>query len=197
MFYFGANSEGLRRQKELFGATDKQFNIVRVRSLRKMQKVIETSIKREASKELRIPQKAIADRFFTNKLNPGDDELTVWVGTWDVDPFSIGTPTQNTAGVRVGRRSYPGAFLAPIYSSQEKVWIRLHSRHYSPALYPTKKRPGNRGGQQSGRFPVVRAAVSIDGVVERVLSREGDSFAQQFETTFIRELNYEVNIKGQ
>lgn len=197
MLSIDVDTAALARQKDTFGATDKQFDTARLRTLRKTQRFIETAIKREASKELNIPQKSIADRFFTNKLNPGDEELTVWVGVWAVDPFSIGRPTQSRAGVRAGRRSYPGAFLAEIYSAQQKVWIRLHSPYYSPELYPTKKRPGNRGGQQSGRFPVVRAAVPIDAVVARVLSREADSFARQFETIFIRELNYEVNVKGQ
>ena len=66
--------------------------------------------------------------------------------------------------------------MAKIYTGTEKVWIRLHSPHYTPDLYPTKHRPGDRGlAGYNGRFPVVRAAVPIDGVISDVVELEGDA----------------------
>lgn len=98
----------------------------------------------------------------------------------------------------MGQRSFPGAFLGKIYSGTEKVWIRLGSRHYSPDLYPTKYRPGDRGvSELRGRFPVVRAAVPIDGIMQDLVDTLGDDYAKEFETIFVRELNYETQVKGQ
>jgi hypothetical protein len=79
------------------------------------------------------------------------------------------------------------------------VWIRLRSKHYSPELYPTKRRPGDRGlGDQGlrGRFPVVRAAVPIDEVLERVVDRDGDAISEEFLKVLTQELNYYTNIRG-
>lgn len=182
---------------DIAGATDRQLDRARARALRKMKTTVETRVKREAARKLNIPQKGIADRFFSKALQPGDDELKLWIGTWDVDPFSIGAPQQSPFGVRVGRRSYPGAFLAKIYSNKEKVWIRLHSKHYSNELYPTRYRPGDRGlATLRGRFPVVRAAVPIDDIIRDVLDKQSGFFTEQFQAILQRELNYEVNLKG-
>jgi hypothetical protein len=197
IFDLSITSDALDEMADLAGATDRQFDTARARALRKLQTTIETKIKREASRKLNLPQRAIGDRFFSNNIQPGDEELKVWVGTWDIEPFSIGAVSQSKFGVRVGRRSYPGAFLARIYSGKEKVWIRLHSKHYSSDLYPTRKRPGDRGLQPlKGRFPVVRASVPIDEIMAEVIDNQSGFFAAQFKEIFQRELNYEVNIKG-
>lgn len=186
----------LEKGANLVNATEQQIETARASALRKMRKRIETQIKRRAAKKLRIPQKAIADRFFSDKVEPGDDELKVWIGTWAVSPFSLGSPAQTARGVKAGRRSYQGAFLGEVYTSETKVWIRLRSPHYSPELYPTRTRPGDRGMSRGGRFPVVRAAVPIDAVIGEIVTNEGDEIAAEFEKVFLQELNYQVNVKG-
>lgn len=192
----------LDRRIDLTGATDLQIEAARTSALRKMRKRIETHIRQRAAKSLRIPQKAIGNRFFSNALNPRDEELKVWIGTWSVSPHSIGSPSVYgvpgiSGGVRVGSRLYPGAFPAKIYSTEEKVWIRLHSKHFSPEIYPTAYRPGDRGWtSHRGRFPVVRAAVPIDAVIRDVISQDGEILAREFEKVFLQELNYQVNVKG-
>lgn len=178
------------------GATDGQIERARLRALRKVAKPIERAIMQQASRKLRIPQKAIADRFFSNALREGDTELRVWIGTWAISPFSIGTPRQQVTGVRSGTRFYRGAFLGSVYTLEEKVWIRLRSPHYSEELYPTRYRKGDRGLARNNRFPVVRAAVPIDGVIAEVLQADGQEFADRFLRIFEQELNYEVNVKG-
>ncbi len=183
-------------------ATTGQIEQARTSALRKMRSRFETMVKKAAAKKLRMPQKAISDRFFSNRIEPGDDELRLWVGTWAVSPFSIGSVSLygvpgKTGGVKAGRRTYRGAFLASIYTGQEKVWIRLHSQHYAPELYPTQHRPGDNGlAGMRGRFPVVRAAVPIDEVIAGVLEQEGDAMLAEFEKVFAQELNYYANVKG-
>ncbi|MBU1567438.1 MAG: hypothetical protein KJ630_17665 [Proteobacteria bacterium] len=185
-------------------ATDMQIEAARMSTLRKMRRLVEARVKRYAAKELRIPQRGIEHRFFAETLKPGDEELRLWIGTWNISPFSIGTPTAygvpgKTGGVRVGRsRNYPGAFMARIYTARDKVWIRLGSKHYSDELYPTRYRPGDRGlTGLRGRFPVVRAAVPIDYTIKAVLEKHESEFSGEFSKIFARELNYFVNIKGQ
>ena len=186
----------LDRGSAVVEATNKQVYKARTRALIRLRKHVETALKREAAKQLRIPQKAIADRFFSNAITDVDEVLRVWFGEWNIDPYSIGTPRQTVRGVRAGRRSYRGAFLGSVYTPEEKIWIRLRSPHYSPDLYPAGYRPGDRGMARDNRFPVVRAAVPVDGVMEKVVLELGDSFALFFERTFLSELNYQVNVKG-
>lgn len=185
------------QQADLMGATDLQLENARISALRKMRKTIKSMVLRQVAAEHRIPQKALEGRIFFSSLDGGEEELQTWIGTWNISPFAIGIPRQDQKGVRVGRRSYPGAFLASIYGSSDKVWIRFHSEHYDPGLYPTDYRPGDRGvGGNRGRFPVVRASIPVDGTVKRVMEQNGDYLGRQFEKTFIRELNYQVNVKG-
>lgn len=188
----------------VLGSTPAQVALARASALRKMRTRVETRVKRAAAKELRMPQKALGDRFFSEKIRKGDDVLKVWIGTHPVSPFKIGAVRPygvvgKTGGVKAGRRTYRGAFLASIYTGQQKVWIRLHSKHFSPDLYPTKHRPGDRGIADAGgrgRFPVVRAAVPIDAVMEAVVERDGEAILQEYESIFMQELNYYTNVRG-
>lgn len=202
MFNLDIDPNIFDQMSAMIGASAEQVDAARTSTLRKMRKRFETHVKRRAAKSLRIPQKALEGRFYSRAINQGDDTLRIWIGTWNISPYAIGSPNVygtpgKSGGVKVGRLSHPGAFLAKIYSAQENVWIRLRSKHYSPELYPTKRRPGDRGvSGMRGRFPVVRAAVQIDAVIRDVLMQDGDSMAQEFEKVFGQELNYQVNVKG-
>lgn len=202
MLEVSIDQELLNSRADLLGATDMHIEDARISALRKMRKKIETLVKRRAAEVLDMPQRALGDRFFSDSVEPGDHELTVWVGTWGLSPFAIGAPEVygvpgKSGGVEVRKRKYPGAFLSQVYTPETKVWIRLYSKHYSPALYPTNYRPGDRGvGGLQGRFPVVRAVVPIDDVIRTVFDLEGDQIAKDFEKLFLAQLNYQVNVRG-
>lgn len=68
MLEINVNSDFLEQQKDIYGATVKQFDTARFRALRKIQKRIETDLKRQAARKLRIPQKAIGKRFFSKRI---------------------------------------------------------------------------------------------------------------------------------
>ena len=187
--------DALQRMADAVAATEGQFLKARDSALRKIRQPVRRAVLREVAKEKRVPQKSLEGRVFMSDVR--EDAVRLWFGTWDLSLFEIGSPKQTKTGVTVGRHRYPGAFKAKIYSPDEQVWIRLHSRHYSPDLYPTRYRPGDRGiGRSRGRFPVVRAAIPIDGIVERVLERSGETFERRFMEIFAQELNYFVNVKG-
>lgn len=182
-------------------ATEEQKRKAGTSALRKFRKRFETRIKRAAAKRARIPMKGLGDRFFSNKIDEGDDELTLWIGAWNVSPFAIGTPTAygvpgKSGGVKAGRRRWKGAFIHAIYTSEQKVWIRLSSKHYSPELYPTRHRPGDRGLARDGRFPVVQAAIKIDAAIEEVLATEGPQLEEEFAKLYVQELNYYTVVKS-
>ena len=183
-------------------ATEQLVTQAVTNSLRKLGKHIATIVKRETAKEARVPQKALGRRIYASPVNAGDSKMTVWVGTYAIEAVNVGTPTVygvpgKSGGVKVGRMKYPGAFIAQIYTADKKVWIRKGSKHFSSDLYPTKRRGGSRlSAGLSGRFPVVRAAIPVDAIVERVFSENSAEFGDFFSKTFARELNFQVNVKG-
>lgn len=193
-------------------ALPQHVEAARVRALRKTQTWFKNRVKKQLAGKLRVPQKSIADRFYVSRVRPGDDEARVWIGGWHLDPISVGKPRQignrtyrgkkarsMLGGVAVGNRSfYRGAFLASIYSASERIWIRLKSKWYSSSLYPTKYRPGDRFDDPSlkHRFPVVRAAIPIDGELEKLWELNADEAESEFYKKFRQELNYELNVKG-
>ena len=179
------------------GATGRQIEQARANALRKMRAPIRAAVRKAVAKARRIPERAMDGRIFSSEVPAGAEELKVWIGTRNIDLFAAGTPRQTKAGVTVGRLRYPGAFIARIYSEREQVWIRLRSRHYDPELYPTRHRPGDNGlAELRGRFPVVRAAIPIDDIVQKVLEDGEEGFRQQFMKIFAHELDYYVNIRG-
>lgn len=180
-------------------AMPRQLMFARTRALRKTGTFVKNQVKKAAAKSLRIPQRSIADRFYLSRIKPGDDAATLWIGTWNVDPHSIGTIRSSIKSrvLYAGTKKYQGAFYARISSSKYKVWIRKRSRHYSPDLYPVSRRK-NQGSvppELRHRFPVVRAAVPIDGVLQKVIRRDEAEIAARFKKTLLQEINYEVNVR--
>ncbi len=187
--------EAVRR----IGATPAQVQQATTSALRKMRQRIQVAVRRAAAKELRMPQKGISKRFYSDPVKKGGQQMKIWIGTQPVSPFDLGSVRAygvvgRTGGVKAGRRTFRGAFLAEIYSGRQKPWIRLGSKHYTPDLYPTKRRPGDRGGKD-GRFPVIRAAVPIDAILERVVADYEPSMLDDYERIFIQDLNYFTNIR--
>lgn len=179
-----------------------QLQRARARALRKAGKHMSVEIKRSAAKKLRVPQKSIADRFYLSKVDQNSDAVNLWIGAWGISPYSLATPVQTETGVMVPAspgRSYPGAFLAAIYSGKEQIWIRKKSKHYSPALYPVvgKKHAGSVPSELRHRFPVVRAAIPFDDAVLASMHRDVlKGIEEFFQKTLLAEINYEVAVKG-
>lgn len=193
------DEKSFARAVERIDATPAQVVRARSSALRKMRGRIQTKIKRQASKDLRVPQKVLGKRFYSDPVKRSDDQLKVWIGTQPISPFEVGTPQaygkpRKTGGVKAGRRTYRGAFLASIYSAKEKVWIRAGSKHFSPELYPTRKRSGDRGGA-GGRFPVIRAAVAIDEVLDKIVRGQEVAIMAEYQQVFLHDLNYFTNIR--
>lgn len=186
------------------GATPKQVDQAVSSALRKMRRRTETAIKRQAAQQLRVPQKALGRRFVSDPVRQGDAVLKIWIGTYALSPSDIGSPRSygvpgKSGGVRAGRRTWRGAFLASIYTPRDEVYIRLRSKHFSPDLYPTGKRVGGirdikAGG--SSRYPVVRVMVPVDDVIERVVDNYHPEIRADFEKILGQELNYYTNVRG-
>ncbi|MDA3970270.1 MAG: hypothetical protein PF442_02860 [Desulfobulbaceae bacterium] len=187
----------LDRVIELYDATEKQVRLARTRALRKTASWLRREVLSRTAKQKRIPARALQGRAYTSKVGPQDDGVIVTIGTMPLDVMNVGNPAQTAKGVRVGRQSYPGAFVQKIFSGQEKVWIRKGSKHYDPARYPVnrKKGPNTLPGELMGRFPVVRAAIPINDVVEVSAERYESLIRGDFMKNFKHELNYEVNVK--
>lgn len=180
-------------------AMPRQLQFARARALRKTGGWVRNEVKKLAAKQLRIPQKSIADRFYLTRIKPTDDVAKLWIGTWNVSPYALGKPVQSGFGVRVNKRSYRGAFLGKVYNAQEKIWIRKRSKHYDPELYPVvRKRSAGAGvpPELRHRFPVVRAAIPIDAALDLVIKRNWQEIETRFRKTLVQEINYEVNVRG-
>jgi len=186
---------------EFLGATGKKVEVARLRAMRNTAKWLGGEILKQVARKERMPVRALKKRVFVRPIKPGDGEASVWVGTEPVDVTTIGNPVQNKKGVNVGRfASYRGAFLARIYTGKEKVWIRKSSPFFEPSRYPTRYRAGDRGAHSDptlmGRFPVVKAAVPIDGIAQDVAEKlELETYAR-FSNEFRHELNFELVVKG-
>jgi len=195
----GVNNVALERMAADFAATPQQIEMARGRALRETAKWVRRVSLRNAARKLRIPQKSLQYRFYLSKIPRGASEAELRIGTLPIPVSRVGNPRQSAKGTKVGRLPFfRGAFIGEIYSSQEKVWIRKGSPHYDPARYPVirQNRPSTLRPGASGRFPVVRAAVPIDDVVEKTADDLEGLLPGRFEHEFGRALNYEVNIKG-
>lgn len=180
------------------GATSEQVARARTKALRMTQASIEKAVRRQAAKDLRMPQRALENRLYTKAIADDDEALEVWIGAYPLSPYRVGAVSAygvpgKSGGVKAGQRDYPGAFLASVYGI-ERAWIRLHSKHYSPDLYPTIYRRGDRGMARDHRFPVVRAAVAIDEALAKVVQQQGKGLVSEFLHNFTIELRQQIGM---
>ncbi|MGI6655256.1 MAG: phage tail protein [Desulfobulbus sp.] len=179
-------------------------------ALRKTGRSLQTRIKREAARELRLPQKFLARRFYVSRVKVGAQHATLWIGLRSLRVEPLGTVGRygetgaKFAGVMVvggsRRLVYRGAFLAKMQpDAPERIYIRLSSKHFDPALYPIKAKTQQRldsGEPFGGRFPVVRPAIPISGPIIAAVGRVREDAVPIFEKIFASELNYQVNVRG-
>lgn len=111
------------RMPELIEATAKQLDQAVSRALRKTGAWLRTHSVRELGRELGIVQAPLRQRF---KLYPRlkDGEVKVWVGLRPLSVHYLGNPRQTVDGVRVGRKTFDGAFINPMRSRHKLVWRR-------------------------------------------------------------------------
>jgi hypothetical protein len=166
----------------------------------KTQTSVRAQVIRGLAKEHGLPRKVIAGSnalsarvggfrvsgLFGTKSDPGrvrrgkvktqgiDAEARLWIGTLPIPVEALGTPVQTRSGVTVGGKSFPGAFLATM---------------------PNMSRPRVFERKGRSRLPIRRVTFPLTAS-DKVL-REAERFAgERLQTVFVRELNYEVNIRG-
>jgi hypothetical protein len=166
------------------------------RATRKAAKQTEPFVRSGMAGTLETTQRAVKARVSSRMIR---DAGVVWIGLNPLVPTHLWkTVSQNKAGVQAGPQFFRGAFLASIYSSDRKVWMRRASPHWDAERYPYK--PTGRGfsGEVSrGRFPVVLGRVPLDiPEMHDVVRQAADRAGQILPRILGQELNYEVNVRG-
>lgn len=171
------------------------MRIAQARAIRDTLRHAKTLIKRDAAKELRVPQKALKNRIITEKISNKDTEGRLWGGVWDINPMVFGRATQGKSGViGIPGRRYVGAFLGAVYGGVDSIWIRKRSKHFDPKLYPTKRRKslGDVPASLGNRFPVVKAGIDIEAGMERVFDRDEKPIANHFKKRLEAQVKYQL-----
>jgi hypothetical protein len=181
-------------------ATPLQLQKATARAIRGTLSSIRTEIKRAAAKELKVPQKVLTPRLLTSTVRNTDTSGKLWAGTWMISPFALGRPSSNIKSrvLKVGRRSYIGAFMKPIFTAEQNIWIRLNSRHYRPDLYPRLGKSGSGAVPANLRhkFPVVRAMIEVEPTMAKAFLGDAEKMRMMFYKRLDREINFAVKLEG-
>lgn len=181
------------------GALPRQADAALKRALRKTVAWVASQSRREIARDVGVAQSAIKQRIASRLTKSARPVGLIWFGLNRLDASLAGKASQGAAGVKVRKYIFPGAFLASIYGSAAKVWIRLRSRNYDPVVYPYTKRRSFTdvpAGLRS-RFPVVKATIAIDTPsVRAIIADKAGMARERMRTLLLQELNYEINVKG-
>lgn len=129
-------------------------------ALNKTMPKVMTAARRDASAPTGIQQKVIRPRFrFKGRLKATADRLeaVIILDARPIPAHHIGTARQNRAGVKVGKKQFPGAFLAPTMGSSKTMVFERYGQ-------PRKMTAGNYVGQR--KQPIRRIGVSIEKEAE-------------------------------
>lgn len=115
--------DAFHRVPELIRATRGQLDRAADRALKKTAQWLRTHSAREIGQVLDIPNGPLKRRFAIYPRR-GAREVKLWIGINPLDVHYLGDPQQTPSGVKVRRREYRGAFIAPMRSSGKIVWQR-------------------------------------------------------------------------
>ncbi|MGO1272853.1 hypothetical protein ACTXNJ_19880 [Pseudomonas helleri] len=173
------------------------------RAINKTLRWLSTHIARAVGKQERIAVKAVRQRLRSYPITGGAMRGKLWFGINPLEASRAGRPRQTKAGVSVGSRRYRGAFYKKVYGNQADIWIRTASKHFDRADYPDSEVSSQTGassgfvGENSDRFPLAKAKISLDSVRPHfeAWSRKADA---QLLHVLAQEMNFELQkyLKG-
>jgi hypothetical protein len=176
---------GVSALQASLGNTARRVGIAQSRAIRDTLSWTRTRVRRDAAKQLKVPQRALQSRLLTSTVRNGDTTGKLWAGTWMISPFAVGKPRQGKSGGVVGvpGRRYVGSFLFNVYGGLHNIWIRLRSKHYTKELYPGSGRrsSGSVPEHLRHRFPVVKAAIEVEPTMAGVFDRDEVEIRHHFD----------------
>lgn len=172
------------------------------RALRKLGQWLLRKVQRDVSKTEHIALNVLRHRFRVYADSRVKIGLAVkaWFGTRPIPADRLGNPRQTRTGVRVGKRSFPHAFLASMYNvgageKRKGVWQRVETAGSDKRIADPQARE-RIGKKVDGRFPIFKPKIVIDDAVRAALRGLESELEARFMTLLKQELNYE-NLKAQ
>jgi hypothetical protein len=191
-------SSQIRRLLESFSELPNQVIRAKRRALKTTTRQIGKSVKRDIAKDNKIAQKVLGprktdgsggrNRIRTPLITP--DLGLVWVGYNDIAMAYMGKYRDRYPhGVDFRGVNYPHAFVAEMQSGHVGVFERL-----PPGIGWSRGRPTT----WQPNLKIRELAVRLQNVAQAVeQSRQSEAGGDRLEANFARELNYEVNVRGQ
>ena len=172
-------------------ATLEQFEKALARALRKFAAYLKTQSVRGLSKDLDVQQKVLRSRLKSFKVREVDGGgFKLFFGLANILYANLGTPKQETRGVRVGKRLVEGAFVGRDKNGKIHVWKRFGPRvPYEGGSPRYKGMMRQRLADQS-----LEIYPQASGWIERNLF-ENANFEDRFFKLFEHELRYAVDIE--
>jgi len=168
------------------------------RATKKAAQWLVTHSIREMAKELGIKQAPLKERFIVDSQK---SNVHIWVGLLEIGAHHIANPQQNSAGVKVGKEQYDGAFYKTVYGSEGRVYIRAkRNRAFKHSVVRQRRRlyphyDHSFMTENKGRFPVQTIGISIEEVGEEVLGRYERRLNKRYKEILEQELHYALKVE--
>lgn len=162
-----------------------------VRAVNKTLRSLRTRAIRDVAHAANVPQKVLRGRgggrgrAFIRKARGRDVTGALWFGTASIAAAYLGNPRQFAYGARVGRRKFPGAFVATMPSGHVGVFRRGESARHRPA----------RNAWGTTALPIKEVGVDLDGA-RAAINRLRPYARRRLTTVLDQELNYALNVRG-
>ena len=164
-------SPQLRDWRHALTANEKQLHVAAVRALNKTARWARTRVASETAKALSIKVGPVREGIVMARAKQSNPQSVVGLSknSGVIKAKKLGSVSQNSSGVRAGRRQFDRAFLATMPNGHQGVFRR-------------------RG---KARLPVQEVQIVITGKMQQVMEDLSNGPAlKQFELIFERELRY-------
>lgn len=116
-------ARGLDQLERALLASPRDVQRAERRSLKRTITWVRKQMLREGSREFRVPQARLKEAR-RSTVSTADDGARAWLGMSPIRTGYLGAPRQQKRGARVGKHSFPGAFVASRDSGYTGIFTR-------------------------------------------------------------------------
>lgn len=162
-----------------------EVNKAEIRALNKTAAWVKTQASRETSRAAKVAGRVVRNRIRILRADNRRSFAKVWYGLNPIPARLLGKVRQTQRGVRAGRHSLPGAFVASFKSGRTGVYQRAQ---------PARRWSAGRPHSSTPNLPLQESVLQLDGTeVQRAINRIYARAGERFVTLLRQELNYIIN----
>ena len=182
-------ARGLDALEDALTASPSDVRRAERRALRRTITWVRKQMLREGAQEFRVPQ-ARLKKANRASISTADHGARSWLGIDPIRAGYLGKPRQQKRGARVGKHTFPGAFVASMASGYTGIFTRRDAAASATGV-------DSKGRPRKGRLPLEEQVVKAEnGISDSFMQWLAANADQRLLKEFVQNLEFYSGARG-